>query len=127
MMHFPFHYGVSRGVMNHIINNRLQSLINITSSSQYYEDRTASELAKGATFYTERNNNYGQWILFNFTKNFIDLEGYSLTSDDVNEYPSYWKIEVSPDGFCWGLASNKINETINATGKMYSTPLIHCL
>ena len=124
MMYFPLSNGVSNGVVNYIKNSKLQSLIKITSSGQYYDYRPASELAKENIFYTERNSNYGQVILFEFTKHYIDFEGYSLMARQINEYPSYWRIEVSPDGFCWGVTSTKSGENTSGNGKSFSTSLI---
>ena len=123
-MYFSLSNGVSNGVINYIINKNFQTLIFIISSGQYYEDMPASGLSKGNVFYTERNNNYGQWILFEFTKNYIDFEGYSLMSKYSSECPSYWKIEVSQDGNQWVLASTKSEENTYTPGKNYSTALI---
>ena len=122
-MLFPISNGVSNGALNYIINHDLQSLIDITSSGSYYTDRPASDLAKGSVFYTERNNAYGQWIQFRFTKNVFDFQGYSLMANDYREYPFVWKFEVSPDNVYWALASTKTGQNTTKPGQKYATSL----
>ena len=122
-MYFPISNGLFNGVIQYIRDNRLQSIMNATSSGCFYLNRTASVLLHEYGFYTEPNDSFGQWILFEFKKNSFDFEGYSLYSDIYHEMPSSWDIEVSPDNVYWALASSKTGENTYTPGQSYSTPL----
>jgi hypothetical protein len=78
----------------------------------------------GQSFYTEQNNAFGQWILFNFTKNRIDFNGYSILNTWATEQPSNWRIEVS-DGKNWHVADTKSNEATYIPGKTFQTSTFH--
>ena len=120
-MNFPVSNGISNGLVKYIIDNKLQSTMNVTSSGSLKTDRTVDCLLRGVTFYTESSSSYGQWILFKFTKKIFDFRGYSLMSNTYYEQPQSWKFEVSPDSIYWVLASSKSGETTLTPGRLYTT------
>ena len=122
---FPTQRGVSNGIIQYLIDNSYTAEASITSSGKFYSNRPASDLLNNSVFYTEKNNSYGQWVLFDFLSFRIDLIGYSINSYDSYEAPSNWRIDVSGSNISWQSIDTKENENTYNPGKMYQVSPIN--
>ena len=119
---FPVSRGISNGIIKFLMNTSFASLVTVTSRGQLYPERPPSLLLKNDFFYTEQNDNSGQWVLFDFNTNRIDFNGYSIMSNDSYESPCNWRIDVSNNNITWQNADTKNGENTYNPGKIYSTP-----
>ena len=122
---FPTQRGVSKGIIQYLIDNSYTAEVSVTSSGRYYSYRPASDLLNNSRFYTERNNSYGQWVLFDFLSFRIDLIGYSINAHNFSESPSNWKIEASVSNVRWQSIDSKEDENTYNPGKIYEVSPIN--
>ena len=122
---FPIQRGVSKGIIQYLIDKSFTSEVSVTSSGRYYSQQPASNLLNNVVFFTERNDSYGQWVLFDFLSFRIDLIGYSIKSYNTNEAPSNWRIDVSGSNISWKSIDSKENENTYKPGKIYEVSMIN--
>ena len=84
---FPVSRGVSKGVIQYLIDKSYTSEVYVTSSGKLYDRCPPSNLLNNTIFYTEENNSNGQWVIFEFVSFRVDLKGYSVICNNRNECP----------------------------------------
>ena len=122
ILKFPTSNGVFNGVIKYLITHGKRSFIGIKSSGKYgstYKNVDNLIARNPGIFYTERNSNYGQWVMMWLKYNYyVDIEGYSIQGSYHTEWPNHWNFSVSSDGRSWSIIHWSHTATIES-GNVY--------
>ena len=118
---FPVSRGILNGIFSICYDDKCGSLINVTSSGKFYGKDDPSNLLIGNSFYTESSDTYNQWILFKIRGYMLDITGYSLYCDVINEQATNWQIDVATSRSSWQILDVQNSQTTYKTSKVYST------
>lgn len=124
IIYLPTSRGVFKGIVRYYIDNNLTYRIGIKSSSKYaahYPDVDTLIRNPPGHFYTEKNDNYGQWVKIWLKKSqYINLEGFSIICDFYSECPKHWHFSVSQDNRKWTILHTSSTE-VPISGAIFNT------
>ena len=102
------------GILEYLSKNNLKKTAELLSSGSLYPDLTFDKITPfgNALFYTEENENFGQWFQISLKRNYVKLKSYKFSTVIYQESITSWIFSVSYDGIIWKNVHIKSNENV---------------